>query len=251
MLATATPETLTVLHQDDSVVAVSKPAGLLVHRSPIDARETRFALQLVRNQLRRTLFPVHRLDKPTSGVLLFALSSDAARSLAKAFERGEVRKTYLAVVRGVLPAHGSIDYGLREDKDLPGSLAAREDKPPQAARTDYERLAEVELPFATRRHPTSRYSLATASPLNGRNHQIRRHFKHIFHPIVGDTTFGDGSHNRLFREHLGCSRMLLHAARLVFPHPQTGTLLTIVAPIEGQFNEVVKRLGWLGRIEPA
>ena len=240
------PERLAILYLDDWVVAVNKPEGLLVHRSPIDRRETRFALQIVRNQLRQTLYPVHRLDKPTSGVLLFALRPDAARCVSESLAQGRVRKYYLAVVRGSLPEQGTIDHPLVEEPDPHGDPDVQPDKEAQPARTTFERLAGIDLPFATDRHPTSRYSLASASPLNGRRHQIRRHFKHIFHPIVGDVRYGDGQHNRFFREKLGCRRMLLHAAQIAFPHPHTGEQITVVAPVEGDFEKVLEQLGWLG-----
>jgi tRNA pseudouridine65 synthase len=248
MPTTAPREKLAVLHHDDCIVAVCKPAGLLVHRSPIDRHETRFALQIVRNQLRQTLYPVHRLDKPTSGVLLFALRPDAARRLSESFASGLVRKSYLAVVRGSLPLQGCIDHPLVEEPDPCGDPDMRLDKEAQAARTDFRRLAEVELPFETRRHPTSRYSLANASPLNGRRHQIRRHFKHIFHPILGDVRYGDGQHNRFFRQKLGIDRLLLHCAEMTFPHPQTGDEVTITAPVEGGFRKLLVDLGWIERI---
>jgi tRNA pseudouridine65 synthase len=248
MPKTAPPERLAVLYRDDLIVAVCKPAGLLVHRSPIDRHETRFALQIVRNQLRQRLYPVHRLDKPTSGVLLFALDPDAARQLSESLAAGRVRKSYLAVVRGSLPLQGCIDHPLVEEPDPLGDPDTSPDKDAQGARTEFRRLAETELPFESRRHPTSRYSLANASPLNGRRHQIRRHFKHIFHPILGDVRYGDGEHNRLFRRELGIGRMLLHAAEMTFPHPQKGVEVRVAAPLDDAFRLLLENLGWIGKI---
>jgi tRNA pseudouridine65 synthase len=234
---------LAVLYRDDHLVAVNKPAGLLVHRSPIDPRETRFALQLVRDILGRRVYPVHRLDRATSGVLLFALSPDTARLLGASFTDGRMSKEYLAVVRGSLDDEGVIDHPLAEvaDRFLPRSES---DGTARDAVTRYRRLATVELPFAVGRYATSRYSLAAASPVTGRRHQLRRHFKHLFHPVIGDTRYGEGRHNRFFREEFGCGRLLLHARELTFDHPVTGAPLSLSAPLDETFTALLDRLGW-------
>jgi tRNA pseudouridine65 synthase len=237
-------EVLELLYADEHVVAVRKPAGLLVHRSMIDRRETRFALQIVRDQLGRRVYPVHRLDKPTSGVLLLALSSESAQGLTSSFTAGDVDKTYLAVVRGVTDEEGVIDHPLLEEPDRMTDARARSDKAPREAVTDFRRLAAAELPFAVGRYPTSRYSLVEAKPRTGRRHQLRRHLKHLFHPIVGDTKYGEGRHNRFFREELDCRRMLLAAVKLSFPHPVTRERIVVRAPIKGEFAAVIERLGW-------
>ncbi|WP_456426780.1 tRNA pseudouridine(65) synthase TruC [Rhodocaloribacter sp.] len=237
---------LDVLFRDERFVAVNKPPGLLVHRSRIDRGADRFALQTVRDQIGQRVFPVHRLDKPTSGVLLFALDPEAARRLSDAFARRAVRKTYLAVVRGYLEPGGVIDYALRETRDRTTDGRARRDKPAQPAVTVYRRLATVETPHAVGRYPTSRYALAAVRPRTGRKHQIRRHMKHLFHPVIGDRKYGDRRHNRFFEEHLGCRRMLLHAAALAFRHPFTGAPTVVLAPLDGAFRDVLERLGWGG-----
>lgn len=233
-----------ILYLDDWLVAVDKPAGLLVHRSEIDRHETRYAIQLVRDRLGRRVYPVHRLDKPTSGVLVFALDSDTARRMTDQFTAGTVKKNYLAVVRGHTDGRGTIDYPLVEQLDPLADRLARQDKPAQPAVTRYRRLAAAELPFPVGRYASCRYSLLEVSPATGRKHQIRRHMKHIFHPVVGDTTHGDGRHNRFFREHFGCSRLLLAATRLGFMHPHTEAELALAAPLDGMFRAVLERLGW-------
>lgn len=231
-----------LLFIDDECAAFHKPSGLLVHRSPIDRRETSFALQIARDRLGRRVYPVHRLDKPTSGVLLFALSPAAARDISAAFAAGRVEKSYLAVVRGCPPEEGVIDHPLVEEPDgVEGGPAT--ERLPRPALTEYRRLATVELPEAVGRYPTSRYSLVEVFPRTGRRHQIRRHFKHIFHPLVGDTKYGEGRHNRFFRESYGCRRLMLAAVGLTFPHPRGGDL-TVTAPPEESFLSVVDRLGW-------
>jgi tRNA pseudouridine65 synthase len=235
---------LPILFQDSHLVAVNKPAGLLVHRSPIDRHETRFALQMVRDQLGQRVYPVHRLDKPTSGVLLFALSPQMAHGLMTALAGGQVRKTYLAVVRGVIAEAGVIDHPLVEEPDRLENLPAVDGRQAQAAVTIFRRLARVELPLAVGRYPTSRYSLVELQPQTGRRHQLRRHLKHLCHPLIGDTNYGEGRHNRLFREEFGCQRLLLHAAELSFSHPLTGATVTITAPLDQEFSRLLSRLGW-------
>lgn len=234
---------LDILYRDELLIAIDKPAGLLVHRSLIDKQETRFAIQLLRDQIGRRVYPLHRLDKPTSGVLMFALSEDAARRMGRLFESDAVRKTYLAVVRGYTDEQGRIDYPLREEHDRMTDALADPDKPAQPAVTDYRRLATLDLPVTDGRHPTSRYSLLAVTPRTGRRHQIRRHMKHIFHPVVGDTTHGDGRHNRIFREHLHCSRLLLMACELHFTHPDSGTPVCIRAPLDAEFARIVELFG--------
>jgi tRNA pseudouridine65 synthase len=237
-----TANLLEILFRDDHFVAVNKPAGLLVHRSDLDRHETAFALQMVRDQVGRHVYPVHRLDRPTSGVLLFALSPDAARRAADAFDSDVVRKTYLAVVRGVTAEEAVIDYPLPELFDRYATSGGMGGEAKEAV-TAFRRLALVELPFAMGKFPTARYSLLEVRPLTGRRHQIRRHLKHVFHPIIGDTTYGEGRHNRLFRNELGCSRMLLHAAELTLPHPWSGETVTITAPLDEGFADLILRLG--------
>jgi len=234
---------LPILFQDDRLVAIHKPSGLLVHRSELDRHETRFAVQLLRDQLGRHVYPAHRLDRGTSGVLLFALDRDTARIVGGQFERQEVAKTYLAVVRGHPPESGHIDHPLsrrRDDAEWVGKDASDEAQP---AVTDFRRLATCELPHAVDRYPTSRYALVELYPQTGRRHQLRRHLKHISHPIIGDATFGKGRHNRLFQTLFGCTRMLLACTRLQLTHPD-GSPLDIRAPLEGDFARVLAALGW-------
>lgn len=240
-----------ILYRDEHYVVAHKPAGLLVHRSPIDRRETRFALQLVRDLVGRRVYPVHRLDKPTSGLLVFGLTPEAARRLCEVFAVGKVEKTYLAVVRGILPGAGLIDHPLVEELDPYGDPLAEPDKGPQPALTTYRRLAQCELPFAVGRYPTSRYSLVAARPVTGRRHQLRRHFKHLLHPMIGDTKYGEGRHNRFFRQQFSCHRLLLAAVEVAFIHPFSGESLRLAAPPQENFLAVLSRLDWLAALPPA
>lgn len=240
---------LTILYRDEHLVAIDKPAGLLVHRSDIDRHETRFAVQLLRDQIGRRVQPVHRLDKGTSGVLLFAFEPETTRHLGAQFETNEVQKTYLAVVRGWPPEAGRIHHPLSRQYDDYGRTLI--DAEAQPARTDYRRLATVELPQAVDRYPTSRYALVALEPLTGRRHQLRRHLKHIAHPIVGDATHGKGRHNRFFQQQFGCHRLLLACVELRFRHPLSGEDMSIRAPIGDQFAAVLDQLGWAAAATPA
>jgi tRNA pseudouridine65 synthase len=200
---------LRILYQDEHFVAFDKPAGFHTHPHT-DPRhrvpQSRNCLAVARDQLGRYVYPVHRLDSATSGVLLFALGPEAASKLAEGFREGLIRKTYVAVTRG-----WTAEQGLHAD-DL-------DDKPSQ---TRFARIATVELPRPVGRYATSRYSLVRAEPLTGRHHQIRRHFTRASHPLVGDTTYGDGHHNLAMRETLGQAALMLKAYRVDFAHPLTG-----------------------------
>lgn len=217
---------LSILYQDEHLVAVDKPSGLLVHRTGLDAGETRFALQLVRDQLGRAVWPVHRLDKGTSGVLLFALNVETARALGKSFEAGiGLDKTYNAIVRGWAPEAGLIDHALRR---MPDDMRIEREEI-QEARTRFRTLEHLVLPLAQGNFPTTRCSLVEAAPLTGRRHQLRRHLKHIAHPIIGDATHGKGPLNRALADHIGVQRLWLHARSLSLVHPVTGQTVVIEA----------------------
>ena len=235
-----------IIYEDEFLVAINKEAGLLVHRSWLDKGETRFAMQLTRDAVGCHVFPVHRLDKPTSGVLLFAKSSAVARSLMEAFTEHKVTKQYLAVVRGYMSEQGTVDYALSFQPDAIADKFANLDKPAQEAVTHWQSLAQIELPFAvSKKHDTSRYSLMRLTPETGRKHQLRRHMRHLFHHIVGDTSHGDGRHNRFFRTQYGCARMLLHAQTLALSHPVTGEPLLIKAGLDDQWLRILEEFSWI------
>ena len=236
---------LGIVHRDDWLCAIHKPSGLLVHRTTLDRDETRFAVQILRDKIGRQVHPVHRLDRGTSGVLLFALDRDVARALGAQFAAGAVAKRYVAIVRGHPPAEGTIDHPLRRLPDDCGfdSLGAAAGEP-QRAVTHYLRLAITELPHAVDRYPTSRYGLVELTPETGRRHQIRRHMKHVAHPVIGDATYGKGRHNRLFARLFGSDRLLLACVELRLQHPVTGAPLALRAPLAADFARVAVALGW-------
>lgn len=233
-----------VLYRDDRLVAVVKPAGWLVHRSNLDRHETRILLQALRDQLGRHVYPVHRLDKGTSGVMLFALDPSAASELGAQFEGNRVDKQYQAIVRGWPAERGVIDHPLVPDPDAYASDRRSAEAEAQPAVTEYRRLASAELPYAVDKYPVSRYALVALSPHTGRRHQLRRHMKHIAHPIIGDATHGKGRHNRFFQSHFDSHRLLLACTQLRFRHPGHGGEMRIAAPLCNDFATVVKALGW-------
>ena len=233
---------LPILYQDEQLIAVHKPNGLLVHRSWIDPHETRFALQLVRDMIGQHVYPVHRLDRPTSGVLLFAKQAESAALVAEQIRLHQVRKHYLAVVRGYAPESGFIDHPLKPKFDKFADANRQEEQAEQDAQTQFQRLATVELPVSVDKYPSTRYSLMHLEPITGRKHQLRRHLKHLHHPIIGDPKYGKSSHNRFFAEHFGCSRLLLAAVRLELTHPMSGATLVINAPLAEDFFALVERL---------
>ncbi|MDB5015854.1 MAG: pseudouridylate synthase [Mucilaginibacter sp.] len=224
---------LDIIFMDDYLVAINKPHGLLVHRSPIAKDADEFALQILRDQLNRRVFPVHRLDRKTGGVLLFALSKDVEKLMQQQFSDNLVDKKYLAIVRGHTPDEQEIDYALRKEN---GTL--------QEAFTRYKTLARAELDVPLGAHPTSRYSLVEAKPETGRMHQLRKHFSHIFHPIIGDRTHGCNKQNKLFKEQWELDTMLLHASQLSFNHPVTSNKIPIEAPLQDEFLRIKKMMGW-------
>jgi tRNA pseudouridine65 synthase len=235
---------LEIIYQDEHIVAVNKPSHLLVHRSWIDKEETRFAIQILRDQIGRYVYPVHRLDKPTSGVLLFALSKEVARAISEQMQARAFKKEYIAIVRGYTEQSGTIDYALKEVLDKMTDSKATVDKEAQSAVTAYETIGQVELPFSVGRYATTRYSLVRLRPQTGRKHQLRRHMKHLLHPIVGDTKYGRGEHNRFFREEFDVHRLLLHARELTFLHPVLNKEITLTAGVDEVFLQLLATLGF-------
>lgn len=219
---------LEILYQDEFIVAINKPHGLLVHRSPIAADASEFAIQLLRDQLGVKVFPVHRLDRKTSGILLFALDENTNRLLQMAFMNKEVSKKYLALVRGFTEFSGTIDYILTTDKGKE-----------QEAITHYKTLKQFEVPIPQGKFTTSRYSLLEVEPETGRMHQIRKHLAHIFHPIIGDRPHGCNKQNKLFLEKWQMNTMLLHAEELNFSHPITKEKISIQAKMHSDFERII------------
>ena len=232
-----------ILYLDEYFVAINKPAKLLTHPGRIDKNESKCAMKLLRNLLKQWVYPVHRLDKPTSGVLLFALSSEAAAKIGEQFSRNEVNKEYIALVRGYTEASAVINKSLKDIWDKMTDHPSMKDKPARDAITSYQTIAKTEIDIPVRPYPASRYSLVRVFPKTGRQRQIRRHFKSIFHPIIGDVKHGDGAHNKMFRQHFDLDRLMLHASNLTFIHPYTTKQTEISAPTPSNFSNILKQLG--------
>ena len=171
-----------------------------------------------------------------------ALSSEVAAQLTEQFTQKQVSKKYVALVRGYTDDNGTIDYPLQEQLDKIADKNTKPDKPAQDAVTHYETLWKGEVPIPVGRYSSARYSLVSLTPETGRKHQIRRHMKHIFHPIIGDTTHGDGKHNNMFREQFALSRLLLVAKEIRFNHPESGESITISAPLGEEFERILTGL---------
>ncbi|TKB49736.1 tRNA pseudouridine(65) synthase TruC [Ferrimonas sediminicola] len=235
---------ITILYEDDQLVAVHKPSGLLVHRSWLARGETEFAMQMVRDQIGCHVYPLHRLDRPTSGILLFGKSAEIARVMQPQFAERGIHKEYLALVRGYLNEPGELDYPLKEELDKIADAQADADKAPQEARTQYRPLQRVELPYPVGRYDSCRYTLVALKPLTGRKHQLRRHMAHLRHPIIGDTSHGDGRHNKFYRDHFGVQRLWLLAKALCFDHPVTGQRIELETQLEPEWLTLFEEFDW-------
>ena len=221
-----------ILYEDHHYIAINKPAGIMVHRTSI-TEDKEFILQLLRDQIQLKLNPIHRLDRGTTGVLIFAKGGEAASLLGKQFQKQVVGKQYLAIIRGFIEEPTwTVDYPLAKETWL--------DK--KEAITHFEQLAQVELPVAIGRYETARYTLVKAMPETGRRHQIRRHLSHLRHPIIGDKRHGDVKHNRYWKEQFGIGQMLLHAQSLQLTHPYEEKRITIEAPLDSKFQEALNLL---------
>ncbi|XOV79137.1 MAG: tRNA pseudouridine(65) synthase TruC [Aestuariibacter sp.] len=236
-------QSLRVLYQDDELVAVFKPSGLLVHRSMIDRHETQFAMQQTRDLIGQHVFPVHRLDKPTSGVLLFALNAEMAKLIGERFSQHQVVKEYVALVRGHCNEQHVVDYPLKEKLDKIADKKANSDKPAQSALTEVLPLTQYELQQPVGRYSTARYSLVKLLPKTGRKHQLRRHLSHLRHPILGDVNYGDNKHNRFMRDTFHLTGLALCAKVLRFNHPRTEQAISIHSAVDHRFGRTLSAWG--------
>lgn len=225
---------LEIIYEDSYLIAINKPPGLLVHRSSIAADTSVFALQMLRDQIGKTVYPAHRLDRKTSGVLLFSLDKETDQCTQQLFAKKEIQKHYLAILRGYCAEQGTIDHPLLKDNGVS-----------QEAVTHYKKLAQAEIDLPSGKFPTSRYSLVEANPETGRMHQLRRHFAHILHPILADRPHGCNKQNKLWKETFEMDTMMLHAKSLAFLHPKTKQPLYIEANLQPEFKRVLDILSLL------
>ena len=223
---------LEIVYKDKYLVAINKPHGLLVHRSSIAMNTDKYALQILRDQIGQKVYPVHRLDRKTGGILLFALSREMLSSISALFKESKVKKQYLAIVRGYTPDKDKINYPLKNTKGKT-----------QEAITNYSTLSRREIPYALEKHPTQRYSLVLAEPETGRMHQLRKHFSHISHPIIADRPYGCNKQNRFFKNEFAMDTMMLHALNLEFDHPHTNSKIKITSSPGKEFQRMLELLG--------
>lgn len=224
---------LEIIYQDEHLIAINKPHGLLVHRSPIASDASEFALQLLRDQIGQVVYPAHRLDRKTAGVLLFSLDKLTDQKIQELFQSQNIHKEYFAILRGYCPENGVINYPLEKEN---GSL--------QEAITHYERLQTSEINIPLGKFNTSRYSFIKALPVTGRMHQLRRHFAHIMHPIIGDRPHGCNKQNKMWKERFEMDTMMLHASNLSFNHPYNDQRISINAEINNEFQRVMNILNF-------
>ncbi len=231
-------EDIQIIYKDERVVAINKPSKLLVHKTNIDHYETTTAMKLLRNKLKKWVYPLHRLDKATSGVLLFALDKESARIMGNLFADQKLEKIYFAVARGFTINEGTINYPLKKLSHNKKLLVKDDEIIQKDAITHFKLLSKKEIEVSVGRYNQARYSFLKLEPETGRNHQIRRHLKHIYHPIIGDTTYGDGKHNKFFREYFDCHRLLLHSASIVYQNPFTNQKQEIKAELDEDFQKI-------------
>lgn len=231
-----------ILFEDDYLVVVNKPAGLLVHKSAIDKHETEFLLQQLRDRLGCHLFPVHRLDKPTSGVIAFAKDPETASGLQAVLAHHSSKKCYLLLCRGFVAEEGVIDHPLKPIADFKRARKKIQDKPAQDAVTHFQCLAQAEIDVAIDKYPKSRFSLVAAQLETGRKHQIRRHFKHLSHPIIGCPKYGKSRYNQYFAEQVSAAGLMLHAWQLEFSHPISQGRVQLVAPVPQRLQTALTHL---------
>jgi len=239
---------LSIIYQDHDIVAVCKPAGIVVHRCEATPADELALLQLLRDQLEKHVYPVHRLDQPTSGIVLFGLTSQSAAALVEQFTHRRIHKCYQAVVLGHPPSSGSIDIPLTASEGPAGtdSSTLTQSTPVRKAKTTYQTLAHFEPSWSNLGYDQWQLSLIEATPHTGRWHQIRRHLTSIGHPILGDRRHGNQRYNDAVVS-LGPTnqndRMMLHASYVQFRHPTTGELMELRCDPDLNYLSIVNLFG--------
>jgi tRNA pseudouridine65 synthase len=224
-----------ILYQDEHLIAVNKPAGLLAHASRMATDVDVDLLDTLRQQVGGSIHLVHRLDRATSGLVLAARNSEMAGILGRQFMERSVQKRYLGVVRGWPAPEGEIDYALPD---------VRENSPRKPALTRFRTLATTTVAVPLGKYPEQRYALVEASPHTGRYRQIRKHFHHVSHHLIGDTSHGRTEHNRLFKVEFSVHQLLLHAHRLEFDHPVDAHRMLLTAPLDAVWQKLLQRFDW-------
>lgn len=216
-----------LIYKDGDLLAINKPCGLLVHKTKIAADADTSVLKILRKQLEQKLYTIHRLDRKTSGVLLFGLDKNIVQLVQKEFMEHRVEKKYMAIVRGFFPEKIEVNHALTNDRNKT-----------QEANTFFQKIKQTELDIPFGKFQTSRYSLIEAFPKTGRQHQIRKHLNHLRHPIIGDRPHGCNKQNKLFKEKWNFTTMLLHAKTLKLIHPISKSPFSLEAPLSAEFLQM-------------
>ncbi len=222
-----------LLWQDNYIGLINKPANLIIHRTAISSDRDTLVSRL-QEQFENPPVPVHRLDRPVSGLLMGAFDTETASALSRSFREGEVDKRYIAIVRGIPEESGEITIALKNSRTLEM----------QESRTTYRKLASIELPLPSRKYPKTRYSLIEASPKTGRFHQIRRHLARIGYPIIGDTSHGDTFCNHQFEREFGIEGLMLHSYSINFMHPVEKVEKNFFCPLRNEMEQICKKFHW-------
>jgi len=238
-----------LLFEDAHLLIVDKPAGLMMHPSWLDKHETDFAQARAEAHAGQKLHTLHRLDRPTSGILLFGKHPEVARRMMTSFQRHEIDKYYLCIARGWTPEKGRIDKALKEEVDAKGDRRIKADKPAQEAITRFVRLGTTGIPIPVGPYDSARYSLVLARPITGRLHQIRKHFRKTYHHLIGDTRYGDGRHNAMVAAHFGWQQLALRCVATDLVHPMTGQPLRLRAGLTPAWQQLCEQWGWQTQAE--
>lgn len=225
-----------ILYEDDFVVAVAKPNNMLVHHSFMarNQSEEQTLVALLQEKYEHQYFPVHRLDRKTSGIVLCAKEKRFVADFQALFTSDQIQKVYHGIVRGFSPENGVIDSPVK----------GRDANVHKEALTHFETLANVTLPIPVQPFSESRYSLVKLLPKTGRMHQLRVHLNKINHPLIGDPKYGDRFHNRMFQAEFGMSNLFLHASSLSFQHPFLAEKISIQCPFPKDWETISKRFEW-------
>lgn len=227
---------LEVIFEDEYIICVNKPNNVLVHHAhhSRNVADEDSLLQLIFNHKKIKVYPIHRLDRKTSGAILLAKNKEIVSKFQKLFTINEIQKTYFGVVRGFSP----------DSKIINSPVKGRDAKVHKEALTYLKTLANIVLNIPVKPYDSSRYSLVELSPKTGRMHQLRVHSNKISHPLIGDPKYGDKNHNLMFENNFDMKNMFLHAGKLEFKHPFTLKSLSLNASFSDDWTELFEKFSW-------
>lgn len=223
-------------YEDEYVIAVNKPNNVLVHHAKHsrNVSDELSLLQIIENQLNYKVYPIHRLDRKTSGIILLAKQKKFVSEFQALFTENSIQKTYYGIVRGFSP----------ETKTIDSPVKGRDAKIHKEALTNLKTLNNITLEIPVKPYDTSRYSLVELSPKTGRMHQLRVHMNKISHPLLGDPKYGDKNHNLMFEMQFNCSKLFLHAGKLKFQHPFSKEALNLNANFPEDWIMLFHKFSW-------